>query len=1382
MSYVDDLKLMIGAYMRPLIDLNILPSEIVQKIFYGIESILLINENIASRLKNYQKYPKNQVPIGQIYESLVPFLKSYVTYCQHHTEAIELLSKWERKKKDLPIWLMETAQTHCRGLTLHDFLIKPLQRLCKYPLLFSGLLQCTDKDSPEYITIEKSLNKINVIVKDINEVKKKSLQFIDLVELEARIHDYQDKIVDSSRQFIKEVKVQIITCKKSHVPFLNKRHKTQERTLLLLSDKLLICKRKKGITARSNALAFKTDFMNNSIRLTETPDDFSDYDIAFVIEGINGGDMVDVVFCDTPEDKEHFLKAFQQITIEINENSDNTQDTVSSEITPREDSITHKTKSCRLHALSKSSVPQIPRVSTTNSLPHSKTMTHDIHLPSLSSHSQPVPILEDMRAPSKREVKVNTKVETNVCVDVKVTTDDILFKNAALSWVNIILSSRDRQVSDLSKDLSDGVNLIHLVEIISGQTLSRYNKNPRFMQQKIENITSALTLIEKSLEITCYGINPKEIMEGNEKQILALIFLLSKHNAAELIHVVEREDRDLKREKRFKRTKEPTLIKKTDMPLQMESVNTDNKDRNKFTDLKRNKIAKLKRTNERKLIINDMDELLYLLNAPENEAKFSEFNKENRKTPPESRARKIEPLKEVESTPNIQEKIQLSPRKSKLPSRPSIKDTITISSFPSTVVLNGVSFHTKTKSKILLLSPRSGNRKISELIIPELAKETSATRAATEGHAKPIRISVSSDHGHVKQFGRPLQEEENGKHTRTIDGKSFPADTRTTIKGKPNQSQNQLNPDSFLINKALQEALSNINNITPQTPVTERVYLYQRLDQLSDTFVDTAKNYVQTIINELNLPQDQCSLRLPNVNFKDIVNGGTFTSHGITYTWTGQSKYANPEHKKLRISEKYQALSFLSIQNYMNLGIQNLHYPFVCVIDYLGFRVSCKATIPPIKSTQEQSPQLEPFIKQMTDKFKISNQLLAGLTVRAAEDDKLYIIDPPFPTPIEPNKSSASLGRYFRQELAHTNLTTSDQGTTVSEQFKTTPFPATSISSICSNASLNSLYLLYNEVIPVFAQMLDELVESEEESEDSERGAGMQNFDFITELHFYGINVRHLGRIYELVESKFWKNFIFIEMMARTFKTEMNNILKYHQQNLNQSSTSKLGLGPIKTLIVHTLNLFLGSSTESLTFWIKKILPLFSIKFQIDSPSPDSPHLSHILTRHKPKLQLLHRLAELLHLAFSPALLPTIAESPEFFNQPNPLPISSITAIQTKHKLPNIALYAKAYLLLHQTGPTPSRWVLQEGMKLFKEVLRGYPRDKRAFIEMADLAGRCSNGNLAEMYFLRAYEIDERFQEALGRYAEFLGKENRKEEERNCREWLRRIKNKEKEM
>ena len=53
-------------------------------------------------------------------------------------------------------------------------------------------------------------------------------------------------------------------------------------------------------------------------------------------------------------------------------------------------------------------------------------------------------------------------------------------QNTFTRWANEHLKTVDKVIEDLSKDLSDGLKLIALIEVLSGKKMPRHNKKPNF--------------------------------------------------------------------------------------------------------------------------------------------------------------------------------------------------------------------------------------------------------------------------------------------------------------------------------------------------------------------------------------------------------------------------------------------------------------------------------------------------------------------------------------------------------------------------------------------------------------------------------------------------------------------------------------------------------------------------------------------------------------------------------------------------------------------------------------------------------------------------------------------------------------------------------------
>ncbi|KAJ5099502.1 hypothetical protein N7532_006503 [Penicillium argentinense] len=92
-------------------------------------------------------------------------------------------------------------------------------------------------------------------------------------------------------------------------------------------------------------------------------------------------------------------------------------------------------------------------------------------------------------------------------------------------WLNDKLKARNLAIEDLVTDLSDGVILIHLLEILGNESLGRYASKPKLRVQRFENVNKSLDFI-KGRKIQMTNIGAEDIVDGNQKIILGLIWTL----------------------------------------------------------------------------------------------------------------------------------------------------------------------------------------------------------------------------------------------------------------------------------------------------------------------------------------------------------------------------------------------------------------------------------------------------------------------------------------------------------------------------------------------------------------------------------------------------------------------------------------------------------------------------------------------------------------------------------------------------------------------------------------------------------------------------------------------------------------------------------------
>ncbi|KAJ3033730.1 Phosphatidylinositol 3,4,5-trisphosphate-dependent Rac exchanger 2 protein [Rhizophlyctis rosea] len=110
------------------------------------------------------------VPVAQVFLKMKEKFNVYKDYCTQHDGAIKILTEYE-KRPEMISFLQEFKGTAHTKLDLKDYLIKPVQRLCRYPLLLQELIKTTDADAPDYVDLISAYSIMQEVVVDIDSAK-----------------------------------------------------------------------------------------------------------------------------------------------------------------------------------------------------------------------------------------------------------------------------------------------------------------------------------------------------------------------------------------------------------------------------------------------------------------------------------------------------------------------------------------------------------------------------------------------------------------------------------------------------------------------------------------------------------------------------------------------------------------------------------------------------------------------------------------------------------------------------------------------------------------------------------------------------------------------------------------------------------------------------------------------------------------------------------------------------------------------------------------------------------------------------------------------------------------------------------------------------------
>ncbi|KAL4624054.1 T-lymphoma invasion and metastasis-inducing protein 2 isoform X1 [Arapaima gigas] len=161
-SYVKDLTYLFETYLKPLQNETFLTVDEMESLFGSLPEMLdfqkvflqTLEERIASSpdfstLETPVEFKKLLFSLGAPFLYYADHFKLYSGFCANHIKVQKVLerAKTDRAFKD---FLDAKNPTKQHSSTLESYLIKPVQRVLKYPLLLRELVSLTDTDSEEH--------------------------------------------------------------------------------------------------------------------------------------------------------------------------------------------------------------------------------------------------------------------------------------------------------------------------------------------------------------------------------------------------------------------------------------------------------------------------------------------------------------------------------------------------------------------------------------------------------------------------------------------------------------------------------------------------------------------------------------------------------------------------------------------------------------------------------------------------------------------------------------------------------------------------------------------------------------------------------------------------------------------------------------------------------------------------------------------------------------------------------------------------------------------------------------------------------------------------------------------------------------------------------
>uniref|UniRef100_A0A8C3D189 DH domain-containing protein n=1 Tax=Cairina moschata TaxID=8855 RepID=A0A8C3D189_CAIMO len=176
-SYGEDLRIIKEEFYLPMQAAGLLSQEQLLGIFSNIQELIDLNENFLEILQEEIDQAFDQgdddlmtVCIGEIFLEFVNMLPAFQTYCLQQSSSVNMLNALEKEKELLRIFLdvSQNDNTALRRMNLRSFLMAPLQRVTKYPLLLSRIIKATTEYHPDHGSLREAKSRIESHLEHIN--------------------------------------------------------------------------------------------------------------------------------------------------------------------------------------------------------------------------------------------------------------------------------------------------------------------------------------------------------------------------------------------------------------------------------------------------------------------------------------------------------------------------------------------------------------------------------------------------------------------------------------------------------------------------------------------------------------------------------------------------------------------------------------------------------------------------------------------------------------------------------------------------------------------------------------------------------------------------------------------------------------------------------------------------------------------------------------------------------------------------------------------------------------------------------------------------------------------------------------------------------------
>ncbi|XP_066554588.1 intersectin-2 isoform X3 [Amia ocellicauda] len=171
--YMGDLQLVLEVFHKPMMESGHLTETEISLIFVNWKELITSNTKLLKAMRVRKKTGGEKMPvqmIGDILASELSHMQAYIRFCSCQLNGASLLLQKTDQEPEVKEFLKKIATDHrCKGMPLSSYLLKPMQRITRYPLIIKNILESTPETNPDYSHLREALEKAEELCSQVNE-------------------------------------------------------------------------------------------------------------------------------------------------------------------------------------------------------------------------------------------------------------------------------------------------------------------------------------------------------------------------------------------------------------------------------------------------------------------------------------------------------------------------------------------------------------------------------------------------------------------------------------------------------------------------------------------------------------------------------------------------------------------------------------------------------------------------------------------------------------------------------------------------------------------------------------------------------------------------------------------------------------------------------------------------------------------------------------------------------------------------------------------------------------------------------------------------------------------------------------------------------------